>query len=99
MQINPAKLGEIALTAKRAAIAKGGKDANRWKNAIDKAFEQLVENPYITLDGDALLVLSPSNEIYRANGTCQCLAHSKFGTPCWHRAAYKLVKRYNEASH
>ena len=46
----------------------------RWQTAIAKAKMQLEENPYISIDGDALLILSPSNEIYRANGTCQCKA-------------------------
>jgi hypothetical protein len=50
------------------------------------------------IDGDALLILSGSNEIYRANGTCQCKAFSH-GHPCWNRAAARLVKRYMEASH
>jgi hypothetical protein len=48
------------------------------------------------IDGDALLILSGSNEIYRANGTCQCKAFSH-GQPCWHRAAARLIERYNEA--
>jgi hypothetical protein len=38
------------------------------------------------MDGDNLLVLSPSNEIYRANCTCECKAFT-LGQPCWHRAA------------
>jgi hypothetical protein len=49
-------------------------------------------------DGDALLVLSESGEIYRANGACQCKAYAN-SQPCWHRAAARLVKRYNETSH
>jgi hypothetical protein len=69
----------------------------RWQTAIAKAKQQLESNPYMHFDGDALLILSDSNTIYRANGTCQCRAYEK-GFPCWHRAAARLVERYNEAS-
>ncbi len=70
----------------------------RWENAIVRAKQQLESNPYMHFDGGALLVLSESGEIYQANGACQCKAYSK-GQPCWHRAAARLVRRYNEASH
>ena len=49
-------------------------------------------------DGDVLLVLSESGEIYRVNGVCQCKAFAN-GQPCWHRAAARLIERYNETSH
>jgi len=68
----------------------------RWQTAIAKAKVQIESNPYLHFDGDALLILSDSNEIYRANGICQCRAFAN-GQPCWHRAAARLVKRYNEA--
>jgi len=70
----------------------------RWQVAIAKAKEQIESNPYLHFDGDALLVLSPSNEIYRANGTCQCKAYAA-GQPCWHRAAARLMQRYAEVQH
>jgi hypothetical protein len=73
-------------------------DSLRWQVAITKAGAEIEENPYMHIDGDALLILSGSNEIYRANGTCQCKAFSH-GQPCWHRAAARLVRRYMEASH
>jgi hypothetical protein len=73
-------------------------DSRRWQTAIAKAKQQLDENPYLHFDGEALLILSPSGEIYSANGTCQCKAYLS-GQPCWHRAAARLIKRYNEASH
>ncbi len=69
----------------------------RWETAIVKAKQQLESNPYIHFDGHALLILSPSNEIYSANGTCQCKAFT-LGQPCWHRAAARLVERYNESN-
>jgi hypothetical protein len=70
----------------------------RWETAIAKAKAQLETNPYIHFDGQSLLILSPSDEIYTANGTCQCKAYLS-GQPCWHRAAARLIKRYNETSH
>lgn len=70
----------------------------RWQTAIVKAKQQLETNPYIHFDGAALLILSDSNEIYRANGICQCKAYQN-GNPCWHRAAARLVERYMEGAH
>ena len=72
--------------------------SRRWQTAIAKAMQQIEANPYMHYDGHALLILSPSGEIYSANGTCQCKAFSH-GQPCWHRAAARLVKRYMEQSH
>jgi len=68
----------------------------RWEIAIVKAKQQLEENPYMHFDGGALLVLSPSGEIYSSNGTCQCRAFTHH-QPCWHRAAARLVERYMQA--
>jgi chloramphenicol 3-O-phosphotransferase len=73
-------------------------DSLRWQTAIAKAKQQLEENPFMHFDGDALLILSPSNAIYRANGTCQCRAYRQ-GQPCWHRAAARIVERYHETGH
>ena len=72
--------------------------SRRWQTAIAKAKLQIEENPFLHYDGSALLILSASNEIYTANGKCQCKAYAK-GFPCWHRAAARLVQRYNETSH
>lgn len=69
----------------------------RWEHAIVKAKQQLESNPFIHFDGSALLVLSDSNAIYRANGSCQCRAFAQ-GQPCWHRAAARIIERYREAS-
>jgi hypothetical protein len=70
----------------------------RWEVAIAKAKAQLEANPYMHFDGESLLILSPSGEIYNANGVCQCKAFEK-RQPCWHRAAARLVERYNETTH
>lgn len=68
----------------------------RWEIAIVKAKQQLESNPYMHFDGHALLILSPSGEIYSSNGSCQCKAFAH-RQPCWHRAAARLVERYMEA--
>jgi hypothetical protein len=70
----------------------------RWEIAIAKAVQQLEENPYMHYDGNALLILSDSNNVYSANGSCQCKAYRSH-QPCWHRAAARLMERYNETSH
>ena len=71
--------------------------SRRWQTAIAKAKQQIEENPYMHFDGHALLILSPSGEIYSANGSCQCKAFTN-GQPCWHRAAARLVERYIQTS-
>jgi hypothetical protein len=73
-------------------------DSKRWRNAIVRAAVEIEVNPYIAWKDNSLLILSSSNEIYEANGSCQCKAFAN-GQPCWHRAAARLVERYNETSH
>jgi hypothetical protein len=93
LNLNQNKLQEVVEAAFNQAHDR------RWEVAIVKAKQQLESNPYIHVDGDALLILSPeSSEIYSANGTCQCRAY-QHRQPCWHRAAARLVKRYNETAH
>jgi len=70
----------------------------RWQTAIAKAKQEIESNPFMHFDGHALLILSDSNEIYSVNGTCQCKAFQN-RKPCWHRAAARLVARYNETTH
>lgn len=70
----------------------------RWTNAVTKAAEMIESNPYMHWTGNSLVMLSESGEIYEANGVCQCKAF-RSGQPCKHRAAYKLMKRYNETTH
>jgi hypothetical protein len=73
-------------------------DSKRWQKAIVRAAVEIQVNPFLEWQNGALLILSPSNEIYEANGSCQCKAYEQ-GFPCWHRAAARLVRRYNETSH
>ena len=89
---------EIATQEAFDRATEAPKDSRRWQTAIARAWKEFQTNPYLDWQDNALLILSPSNEIYRANGTCQCRAFSN-GQPCWHRAAARLVKRYGETTH
>ncbi|MCA1616437.1 MAG: hypothetical protein LC800_20545 [Acidobacteria bacterium] len=71
----------------------------RWQVAITRAAQILESNPSVHLDGDTLLMLSDSGEIYEVkSGSCPCKAFRQ-GQPCKHRAARQLLIRYNETSH
>jgi|SRR3954469_23941368 hypothetical protein len=74
------------------------KFVKRWQSAIARAFQELQSNVFLEWVDGSLLILSPSNEIYEANGKCQCRAY-ELGYPCWHRAAARIVQRLNETSH
>ncbi len=92
INVNPEILEQIVETAKQRT---GGDAA--WCNAISRAALEIESNPYLHMQGAELLVMSStSNEIYRANGSCQCKAF-EFGRACWHRALYRLLKLYEEA--
>jgi hypothetical protein len=69
----------------------------RWCAAIDRAAREIAENPMLHWQGTSLLIQSSTSaEVYEANGSCQCPAYG-FHKACWHRAAFKLWKRYLEA--
>ena len=71
----------------------------RWQMAIARAKQIIESNPFVHLDGDTLLMLSDSNEIYEVRaGFCPCKAFSQ-GQPCKHRAVRRLILRYNETVH
>ncbi len=93
LNVNQERLQQVA----QEAINKVSGN-RRWETAIVKAKLQIEENPYMSFEAGTLLVLSPSGEIYSANGACQCKAYRK-GFPCWHRAAARLIQRYNERGH
>jgi hypothetical protein len=99
----------------REALAKAAsapKDATRWTNAVNKAFEFMQSNPLWHLidgEGDVILLLSPqSNEVYEtADDSCErvgladderanCPTHQQ-GYPCWHRAFRRLVLQLIDA--
>jgi hypothetical protein len=91
MQIDQTKMQEVIQKAFDMVTGK-----RRWQIAIGKAKEQFETNPYMHFDGQSLLILSPSGEIYSANGSCQCKAFLN-GNPCWHRAAARLFTIYLKA--
>lgn len=95
MQLEATKLEEVIQAAFDAATERGGKDARRWQTAIARAKQELEGNPFLHFDGRALLVLSPSGEIYEASRECQCKAYAS-GQPCWHRAAARIVANYHQ---
>lgn len=104
LNLNRHAMQQVAAQAseKLNATIKSESTAKRWRNAIIRALVEFEMQPeFMTYDpeGDALLIWSQkSNEIYSANGVCQCKAYMN-GFPCWHRAAQRLVKIYNESAH
>lgn len=82
---------------------------NRWTRATEKARDRLIEQPYFSWQPERLLIVSVPKEntkeigcrFYEANesacrrvdksGLCQAFYE---GIPCWHRAAYLLLKIY-----
>jgi hypothetical protein len=63
MQLSEIKLNQVIETSKTKT------SYPHRLNAIEKAHQQLIQNPYITIDGDGLLILSTSNNLYHSNGT------------------------------
>lgn len=81
-----------------AVVEKASHDAAnhpRWLTAIGRAILELDSNPYLERTDHGLLIGSPSGNVYAANGVCQCESF-KFGRPCWHRAAARLVRLHDE---
>lgn len=87
MQINQTVLETVV----NEAISKCGAN-KRWANAVRRAAEELVTNPYIAMVDDHLLVLSQATQqMYEVNGRCQCAAYAA-KQPCKHRAMKRLVE-------
>lgn len=81
----------------------------RWTRAFEKAKDRLIEQPYFAWQPERLLIVSVPKEskseigcrFYEANesacrrvdrtGLCQAFYE---GVPCWHRAAFLLLKIY-----
>ena len=99
LQINAARLAEVTQAAFNATA--NAKDARRWQAAIIRAKAIIADNPFLHVaDDGALLMLSDSGELYEGitDRNCPCKAFAQ-GMPCKHRAAYRLLVRYAEASH
>ena len=86
-------LAKIELTVKDAGMKK------RWINAIAKATAEIEENgvfmTYQEEDHSLIIWSQKSNNIYTAKGCCHCRAFEQ-GSPCFHRAAARLVRLYME---
>lgn len=104
LNLNQEKLYTVAAIANNKVLetVKDSRLAKRWQNAIIRALVEIEvssEWMHYNKKDDALLIWSQkSNEIYEANGVCQCRAFNQ-GVPCWHRAAQRLVKIYNDTAH
>ena len=69
-----------------------------WVHAINTAYDWLLQTDTVEMvDADTVRIPSATvaYRYYQANGSCQCTAYHK-GSPCWHRAAARLVKRMLE---
>jgi hypothetical protein len=88
-------LAKVALNASLATW-----EVLRWNNAIAKAAAQIEDHGAFMdwqEEKQTLLIWSDrSNNIYEANGVCQCKAF-ELGQPCWHKAAKQLIKNYYAA--
>lgn len=81
---------------------------NRRYNALKKAYQRLIENPYINYENGKMLILSDTvteqgeAKFYRTSAEeCRleepsdvlCFAFWE-GNPCWHRATLEIVENY-----
>jgi hypothetical protein len=95
------KFGKVtaAAIAKVELTVTDAQNKKRWINAIGKAVIEIEENgafmTYDKADNHLVIWSQKSNEIYSANGVCQCKAFER-GMACWHRAAARLVRIYLE---
>lgn len=98
----------LELTRKNVPKSVGENMRKRHLQAIRKASKFLYENPYIYYEEGSLLILSNSMtdageaKFYKTNDKeCRLiepkniLCHAFWeGYPCWHRAAFEIVKNY-----
>ena len=86
----------------------GANIRKRHRNAINIAFERLLENPFINYENGKLLILSDTKtekgeaKFYETS-SAECrliepnnvLCHTFWeGFPCWHRASLEIVENY-----
>lgn len=95
-------------TRKQARQDARAKIRKRRYNALKKAFERLIENPYINYENGEMLILSDTvtekgePKFYRTSAKeCRLkepgdrLCHAFWeGFPCWHRATLEIVEKY-----
>lgn len=92
MTINKAKFEQVVKEAK----AKAANDP-KWLRAIERASAAILSGEMIvtTLAHGALV--TTTNGTYAANGHCNCEAARCGHTQCYHRAAARLMDRYETA--
>jgi hypothetical protein len=92
LDLNCTILSQVVDQAMQDAI-----DHPRWLHAIERAVVELLSNPLICRQDDHSLLIasSSSDRIYSANGVCQCESF-RFGKPCWHRSAARLVRLHDQ---
>lgn len=109
MLLNPFLL-ERAFNETRRLVRRDtrAKMRKRRYNALKKAYERLIENPYINYDNGEMLILSDTvtekgePKFYRTSAKeCRLkepndvLCHAFWdGYPCWHRATLEIVENY-----
>jgi hypothetical protein len=95
------KFGKVVADAlsKVELTVTDAKTKTRWINAISKATAEIEQNgdfmTWMEADKSLLIWSQKSNNIYAANGVCQCRAFEQ-GSPCFHRAAARLIRLYME---
>ena len=109
MLLNPFLLERAYLETRRTVEKElGEKMKKRRFNALKKAYNRLIENPYIDYDNGKMLILSDSvtekgePKFYRTSiqecrledpGNFLCYAFWE-GFPCWHRATLEIAENY-----
>ncbi len=111
MLLNQTQLEKaVAVARKNKPPHLGTNMTKRRRNAINKAFRHLVENPFINYENGKLLILSDSRtekgeaKFYETSrDECRLIEPGNFlchafwdGFPCWHRAAFEIVENYFE---
>lgn len=98
----------VALAFKNTPSNLGANLKKRRRNALVKAYRNLLENPFIHYEDGKLLILSNSvtetgaAKFYETSRTqCRLVEPGNFlchafwnGFPCWHRAAFEIVENY-----
>ena len=95
-------------TRKQIHRSLGTRMKSRSYNALKKAYQRLLENPYIDYQNGKMLILSDTvtelgeAKFYRTSAAeCRLeepgnvLCHAFWdGYPCWHRATLEIVENY-----
>jgi hypothetical protein len=94
MKLNQAQFNAVVEDAKAAAA-----NFPRWIQAIDNAVAGVVSGWWIVteLQNSVVITTERGETYFAARGRCQCEAFKR-NQPCKHRAAARLIERYNAAS-